>query len=197
MSDGATAARSASLAALGAGRSGGFARDHRFGRHAGGGDDTAPDPLRDAYARGFAEGLAAGADAARARAEADDAARAHITTALLRLDDEASAALAERLKQTVLALCQSVLADAACVPEGLARRVAAAAAMFARAGDDRVIRLHPEDLALIHGRLPESWHCDPDPLMDRGAVRVETAGGGVEQGPAQWRAALEEALRTC
>jgi flagellar assembly protein FliH len=31
--------------------------------------------------------------------------------------------------------------------------------------------------------------------LERGALRVETTGGGVEDGPAQWRAALNEALR--
>jgi flagellar assembly protein FliH len=61
----------------------------------------------------------------------------------------------------------------------------------------RVIRLHPEDLALIGHHLPEDWHCEPDSTLERGAVRVDGAMGGVEDGPAQWRSALDEALRQC
>ena len=90
----------------------------------------------------------------------------------------------------------SGLGDAAIAPDTLARRAATCAAMFNRAGDERVIRLHPEDLALVHDRLPDAWHCEPDPQLERGAIRIECGTGGVEDGPAQWRAALTDALRT-
>ena len=190
-------ARSLSLAALGRG-SGAFARDSRFvspAERSAARDDPAPDPVGDAYARGYAEGAEAGAAAAQTQTAATDAARQRIETALTRMDAGQADAFAHRLKDTVLALCNAVLAEAALPPEAVARRVTVAAAMFSRAGDERVIRLHPEDLALVHGRLPEDWHCEPDPTLERGAVRVETTGGGVEDGPAHWRAALEEALR--
>lgn len=188
-------ARTLSLVALARG-DGAFARDTRFAP-AGEGTaaDTAPDPIAQAYARGYAEGAEAATAAAQAQAAAADAARHRIETALARIDASEIDAFADRLRDTVLALCNAVLAEAALAPEALARRVTAAAAMFSRAGDERVIRLNPEDLVLVESRLPDSWHCEPDPLLERGAVRVETAGGGVEQGPAQWRAALEEALR--
>jgi len=77
----------------------------------------------------------------------------------------------------------------------LARRVEVAAGMLARAADERVIRLHPEDLALVGARLPEDWHFEPDPGLERGALRVEGAAGGVEDSPAIWLRALSEALR--
>lgn len=191
--------RSAALAALGGG-SGGFARDGRFAAHGlAGTSDGRPepvaDPVADAYARGFANGAETATAQAAAKAAADFAARHHIETALAAMEADAIDALAQRLQATVLALCGSVLADAAIAPDALARRAAAAAAMFARSTDDRVIRLHPEDLALVHGRLPEAWHCEPDPALERGALRVETADGGVEDGPAQWQAALAEVLR--
>jgi len=71
--------------------------------------------------------------------------------------------------------------------------------MFSRADDERLIRLHPEDLALIKPQLPKDWHFFPDPALERGAIRVEARqggveGGGVEDGPAQWRRAIAEAL---
>ena len=188
-------ARAQTLAALGRG-DGGFSRDDRYlclaERDNGGGTF---DPVADAYARGYAEGAQAANETARAQAAATDAARHRIETALAAMDSASIDAFSNRLKETVLALCQSVLGEAALVPDTLVRRVTIAAAMFSRASDERVIRLHPEDLALVQGRLPDNWHCEPDPLMERGAVRIETSTGGVEDGPAQWRAALDEALR--
>ena len=187
-----------SLAALGGGN-GAFARDLRFltpGQNDSNHDTAPVDPLAEAYARGYAEGAQAGSDATRADAAAADAARHRIETALARMDAHEADLFAQRLKDTVLTLCQAVLADAALAPEALAHRVMTAAAMFNRASDERKFRLHPEDLALVHARLPAEWHCEPDPALERGSVRVETTSGGAEDGPAQWRAALEEALRT-
>jgi flagellar assembly protein FliH len=190
------------LSALGGGTRG-FLQDARFTR----GIIAAPPPPEpmheeeDPVARAFADGYAQGADDARnalttEMAEAD-AARHRIETALARMDEDATRQFEERLRETVKALCEAVIAPAAIDAEGLARRVAAAAGMFARASDERVIRLHPEDLALVHARLPEEWHCEPDPSLERGSVRVESTQGGVEDGPVQWRAAIEEALRAC
>jgi len=185
----------ATLAALGA-RSSGFARDIRFGLAIV--EPEAPfDAVTDAFARGYAQGAEEGANAAHTQIATEDAARHRIETALARMDAAETEAFAARLKDTALALCQAVLGEAAIAPANLAARVETAAALFNRATDERVIRMHPEDLALVHGRLPETWHCEPDPTAERGAVRIETANGGVEDGPAQWRAALDEALRAC
>ncbi|MCW1383009.1 FliH/SctL family protein [Novosphingobium sp. KCTC 2891] len=191
---------------IGTGRSP-FARDARFvpaaertedeHRTAQAAADLAEDPVQ----RAFAEGYAQGADDARAAAMAEmaetDAARHRIETSLSRMDADAVRQLQDRLRQTVLALCEAAIAPAAIDPDALARRVEKAAGMLARAEDARVIRLHPEDLALVHARLPEDWHCEPDPALERGAIRIEGALGGVEDGPDQWRRALEEALRQC
>lgn len=179
----------------------GFAEDRRFVAGAAARPAEPAEPAVDPVEAAFAEGYAQGHEEARAAAQAEaalaDAGRARIETALARFDGAALHQFEERLQATVLALCEAAVAPAAIDPENLARRVAAAAAMFARAADSRVIRLHPEDLALVHARLPEDWHCEPDPTLERGGLRVETAAGGVEDGPAQWRAALEEALRAC
>ncbi|WP_408591305.1 FliH/SctL family protein [Novosphingobium sp.] len=197
-------------AGLGSG-GGAFAQDHRFARPGQAGirlgmgkpDSSAGaaaepvDPLAEAWQEGYAQGAADAHAAADAAGAAADAARHRIESALGRLDADAVTALEQRLRATVLALCEAVLADAALDPQTLARRVETAAAMFARAADERVIRLHPEDLALVHARLPEDWHCEPDSSLERGALRVESANGGVEDGPAQWRRALEEALGSC
>ncbi|NMN87011.1 MULTISPECIES: FliH/SctL family protein [unclassified Novosphingobium] len=187
------------------GQSGGFTLDPRFARQAPAPPaDFAPmpdpeheDPIERAHADGFAAGHAAALAEAQALAATQDAERHRIDTALRRMDESQVAVLESRLRQTVLALCDVVLADAAIDPVGLEARVRRAAQMLARAEDARVIRLHPEDLALVGNHLPEDWHCEPDSTLERGTVRVDGAMGGVEDGPAQWRRALDEALRQC
>ncbi len=77
------------------------------------------------------------------------------------------------------------------------RRIDKAVSMLARADDDRVIRLHPDDLALIGPRLAAEWDVQADPALERGALRVESGNGGVEDGPEQWRRAIAEAFHQC
>jgi len=192
--------RALSLADLGGG-SAGFTLDRRFNR------GQAPvhqeltfeaeDPATQAFAAGYAQG-AADAEAAFSQAiAAQDAARARIELAFGRLDADLLRDLEARLRETVLALCAPLLGEFAADPAALARRVETAAGMLARAADERVIRLHPEDLALVGARLPEDWHFEPDPGLERGALRIEGAAGGVEDGPATWLRALSEALAAC
>ena len=156
-----------------------------------------PDPLAEAYAQGHSDGQAealAGAEVARIAA---DAARARFAFAFERLDAELAEALRLKLRETVVALCEATLAPLVIEPEALARRVAAMAAMFARADDERLFHLNPDDLAVVSPLLPADWAFRADPALDRGAIRVETADGGAEDGPAEWRRALLEALDRC
>ena len=193
----------ASLAMLGR-APGGFTGDPRFATRRAAPPPPPPEPLPDvpdpvvaAHAAGYDQGIAE----ARAEAEAARAAResawAGLTVAAARLDAEQTRALADRMRETVIALCETALAGAALDPAMLTRRVESAAAMLARADDDRVIRLHPDDLGLVQPRLPGDWAFTPDPLLPRGSLRIEGRHGGVEDGPEQWHAALVEALREC
>lgn len=184
------------MAELGPSR--GFAQDTRFG-------GTVPpppapppeDPSAIAFAEGFAAGTAtAEAEAERIRIEAD-AAREKLELAFARFDAEQAENLRQRLYDTVAALCETALAPLALDTEALVRRIERAVAMLARADDDRVIRLHPDDLALIGARLPDGWTISPDPALARGALRIETSNGGVEDGPESWRQAIAEALAKC
>lgn len=184
-----------------AGRSGGgFHRDPRFA------SASAPaamavaadeDPIAAAFAEGFAAGSNEALEAAEAAAVAAAQARAKLEFSFIRLDADLAEKLRDKLLETVTALCESVLHPLALDADALARRVETAVAMFVRADDERVIRLHPDDLTLLAGKLPADWTFNPDPALERGALRVETASGGVEDGPAQWRAAITEALRLC
>lgn len=176
--------------------SAGFQSDYRF--------NPAPPALAqpdDPIARAWKEGQAAGRAEARAQARAEidarEAAREKIALRLARLDAELAETMRQRLLATVSALCESAIAPLALDREALVRRVAAASAMLARADDDKVLRLHPDDLALVVKQLPEHIEIMPDNALERGALRIETSAGGVEDGPAHWRCAITEALSRC
>ena len=178
------------------GRSAGFQSDPRFSPLA---NRTPPpgDPLAAAWQEGHAQGLAEARAEAEALAEAEAAARARIEISLGRLDGELAEALRQRLIDTVAALCEAALAPLALDRAALLRRVEAAAAMLQRAEDERVLRLHPDDLKLIAKDLPQGLEVLADPALERGALRIETSAGGVEDGPAHWRRAIAEALAQC
>lgn len=189
--------------------SAGFASDARF---ASPGEAAAPppaaapedepahepeDPLEVAFARGLAEGMAQAEALARARDEENATAREALALSFARLDRGLEEELRLRLRDTVAALCEAAILPLALDEAALAARVERAVAMLARADDDRVIRLHPLDMELVAPRLSAEWRIEPDPALERGALRVETATGGVEDGPAQWRRAIAEALHQC
>jgi flagellar assembly protein FliH len=155
------------------------------------------DPLQEAFDHGFAEGHAAALQAADAAEREREAARGAIELSLARLDQQTVQDMAERLRQTVLVLCEQAVMPLAIDPEGLALRVTRAVAMLQRAQDEKRVALHPDDLALVAARLPADLQVDADPRLERGALRIDTADGGIEDGPGQWRRILTEALRAC
>lgn len=186
------------------GENGGFRHDARFAVPVRSGlshGDPAPVVIEDPVAQAWAEGYARGLDDARTEAaedrDAEIGARIALDLSLARLDAEMAENLRQRLQDTVLALCEQTLVPYALDPLALAARVERAVAMFARAEDERVIRLHPDDLPLVTGRLAAEWTILPDPALERGALRVESQSGGVEDGPLQWRRALAEAFHAC
>lgn len=185
---------------------GGFSRDLRFVSSAlpvpaapavGEAVPEALDPVAAAYSEGLAAGYAQAREEAQNEAMIDEAARLHFAFSFAKLDADLAESLRDKMHQTVTALCESVLHPLALDAGALARRIETAVAMFVRADDDRVIRLHPDDLTLVAAKLPADWTFVPDAALERGALRVETSSGGIEDGPVQWRAAITEALRLC
>ena len=155
------------------------------------------DPRAQAWEAGFAAGRAEAQQAADQTAAEVTAARIRIELSLARLDTEQTEQLRQQLFATIEALCEASLAPLRLDPAALAARVDRAAAMLARADDERILRLHPDDLALVADHLPEGLELRSDPALERGALRLETANGGVEDGPAHWRRAIAEALAQC
>jgi flagellar assembly protein FliH len=157
-------------------------------------------PAEDPLARAYAEGFAAGTETARAEAaetaQRESDAREKLALAFARLDADLAEDLRQRLRDTVARLCETALAPLALDGDALLARIDRALALFARAEDERTIRLHPQDIALLSPRFATDWSVVPDPALERGALRVEAGNGGVEDGPAQWRLAIAEALGT-
>ncbi|RZK03265.1 MAG: flagellar biosynthesis protein [Novosphingobium sp.] len=186
----------------------GFRSDARFVSLGGGASYAAPEPQpeqhfepEDPVTVAFAEGYAAGAAEAQAlaaqQAAIDAEAAEGLALSFARLDGELAEALRQKLRTTVAALCEAALAPLTIDEDALIHRIERAVALFSRADDERVVRLHPEDIALISQRFAEEWHVVPDGALERGAIRVETATGGVEDSPELWRRAIEEALSQC
>ncbi|MBB4858098.1 flagellar assembly protein FliH [Novosphingobium chloroacetimidivorans] len=155
------------------------------------------DPVGEAFAQGYTKGY----EDARAEAEAialdDSEAAEGLALSFARLDAALEEQLRQRLRDTVAALCEAAITPLTLDEDLLVRRVTTAAAMLARADDDRVIRVHPQDLALIAPRMRADWDVQPDATLERGSIRVEGVNGGVEDGPATWRRAIAEALHQC
>ena len=155
------------------------------------------DPLAVSWAEGYLAGTAQAQADATQQAQVDAAAREALALGFTRLGREMEELLRQRLRDTIAALCETALAPLALDEAALMRRIERAVALFARADDERVIRLNPEDLALVSAEFRDDWHVVPDPALERGALRIESASGGVEDGPAQWRMELAEALQQC
>lgn len=178
-------------------RCSGFVSDPRFGATPIPALADEPDPEASAWHDGYVAGHAEAEARAAEQVQADEAARSRIEISLARLDTDCAENLRHKLAETVEALCDAALAPLALDPGAMATRIARAAAMLARADDDRVLRLHPDDLALVAQRLPEGLEVDPDPSLERGSLRLEGTSGGVEDGPGHWRRAIAEALGQC
>ncbi|ATY33016.1 FliH/SctL family protein [Sphingomonas psychrotolerans] len=152
------------------------------------------DPIAAAREAGFAEGRAA------ALAEVEEA-RAR-EAALL---DQVSAALAagahfdrERmaghLRQTVLHLVQRMIGDAGVAPDILAARITAAVDLLADGAESALLRLHPDDVPLVQGKLPTTIFPVGDPHVTRGSFVIESASTIVEDGPEIWLEQLAHAI---
>jgi flagellar assembly protein FliH len=151
------------------------------------------DPIEAAHAAGYAEGLAAAVAAAQVTTNRDAALLTGIGAALSegRIDREAMAA---QLRQTVLLLVTRIVGDVGVAADRLAGRVDVAADLLADAQESAMLRVHPDDVALLDGRLPATIFAVGDPGVSRGSFVLESASTVVEDGPALWMEQLAAAI---
>lgn len=149
---------------------------------------TPSDPIADARAAGFAEGLAAAlADQTRDRALAEN-----ILGALSsRVDRDR---VARQLRQTVLFLVAKIVGETGVAPDVLAGRVEAATELLSDAAESAMLRVHPDDVILLDGRLPATVFPVGDAAVARGSFVLESASSIVEDGPELWLDQLAAAI---
>lgn len=161
-------------------------------------EEAAPhDPIADAFTQGFSAGVDQAMAEFSKAAAANDLSREKLGLSFARMDKALEEELRLRLRDTVAALCEAAIMPMAFDEDMLVLRISRAVAMLARADDDRVIHLHPDDLELVSPRLSAEWDVQPDASLERGELRVDCGSGGVEDGPATWRRAIAEALHQC
>ena len=151
------------------------------------------DPLAAAHAAGYAEGLAAAAAAAQETAARDQGLLGGLASALGddRIDRERIAA---QLRQTVLFLVSKLVGDVGIAPDILAGRIETAAELLADSAESALLRVHPDDVALLEGRLPKTIFAAGDPGVARGSFVLESASTIVEDGPELWLDQLAQAI---
>jgi flagellar assembly protein FliH len=159
------------------------------------GADTTPfiDPVEAAHAAGYAEGMAAAMAAAEAARMRDEGLLAGVAGSLggAGFDRDVMAA---QLRETVMMLVTRIVGETGVSAERLAARVDAAAGMLADAAESAMLRVHPDDVPLLEGRIPATVFAVGDASVARGSFVLESASTVVEDGPAMWLEQLAAAI---
>lgn len=155
-------------------------------------------PFADPIAAAHAAGVAEGREAALAEIAATQAREA----ALLEQVSGALAAgahfdrdrMAAQLRQTVLHLVTRMIGEIGVSGDLLASRVGAAVDLLADGAESALLRMHPDDVPLVQGKLPATIFPVGDPHVARGHFIVESATTVVEDGPDAWLEQLARAI---
>ncbi|UZK65332.1 FliH/SctL family protein [Sphingomonas sp. M1-B02] len=152
------------------------------------------DPIAAAHAAGVAEGRAAMLAEIEASRAQEAALIEQISTALATGAHFDRERMAGHLRQTVLHLVSRMVGEVGVAPEILAARIGAAVDMLADNAESALLRLHPDDVALIEGKLSGSVFPVGDPHIPRGGFVIESASTIVEDGPEIWLEQLALAI---
>lgn len=161
--------------------------DHAFGISAG----PRTDP---AVAEAFRLGETAGREAAETQAAIKDRAMRELRLRFGTLDSAALELMEAALSETVLSLCDQVLADHASDPDLLAQRCRDAAKRLGEAAKNCALHLHPDDAAMLAHDMVQQWRIVPDETLERGSVLFEGPDGAISDGPREWRYAIAQAI---
>lgn len=142
-------------------------------------EDEAQQRTDEAYARGLIDGRRT----VEAEVAAERNALAQLAANLQELKPEPTLPLALLLAETVDRLVKEIVGEVDVDGLKLLARAEAAAALIGDATQPALLRLHPDDAALI-GDAQLDVQVEADASLTRGMVRLETADGWVEDGPA-------------
>lgn len=148
------------------------------------------DPIETARAAGYAAGLAA--------AREDDTRDADLIAGLATRLSTGGAVdrdrIAEQLRRTVLMLVEKLVGEVGISADKLAQRIDGAVDLLADSAESAMLRVHPDDVALLEGKLPASVFAVGDAGVARGGFVLESASTIVEDGPAHWLDQLARAI---
>ncbi|MFD1034202.1 FliH/SctL family protein [Sphingomonas hankookensis] len=154
------------------------------------------DPVAEAHAAGYAEGLAAAAAASQSDAARDHALLARLAEALGTATHVDREAMATKLRQTVLTLVRQIVGEVGVSANHLIERIDAAADLLADGTESAILRMHEADIALVEGKLPKAVFPVADAHVERGGFILESASTVVEDGPSLWLEQLGAAIET-
>lgn len=154
------------------------------------------DPVAEAHAAGYAEGLAAAAAASQSDHARDHAMLAKLAEALGTATHIDREAMAERLRQTVLTLVRQIVGEVGVSANHLIERIDAAADLLADGAESAILRMHEADMKLVEGKLPKAVFAVVDAHVERGGFILESASTVVEDGPSLWLEQLGAAIET-
>lgn len=157
-------------------------------------EPEAIDPVAAARAAGYAEGLAAATDAAAEARTRDHALLASLVEALGQAGRVDREAMAGRLRATVMLLVGRLVGETGVSAELLSRRVVAATELLADKSESALLRVHPDDVTLLDGKLPDNVFAAGDAGVGRGSFVLEAASTVVEDGPDLWLEQLAQAI---
>lgn len=152
------------------------------------------DPLATARAQGYEEGLAA-ALANGGRLGARD--QALLDGLLAQIADDRRIdrdKLGARLRATVLMLVTRMVGEAGIDADLLTARIANAAALIGDDAESALLRLNPDDVSLVDGKLPEHIFAAGDAHVARGHFVLESVATIVEDGPDLWLEQVAQAI---
>ena len=144
---------------------------------------------QDPYARGLADG-----QQVSEAAFAGERKRLHaLIAAAEALRPEDNAEVAFMLDNIIRSIVTKIVGDLPIDAAFLAQQIDVATGALTEADQNRNLRMHPHDLALLADvDLPLS--CAADPNLPRGTLRIECSDGWIEYGPALALARLEDML---
>lgn len=152
------------------------------------------DPVTAAQAAGYAEGFAAGLAKAADDTGRDQALVDAIGAALSGDDRFDRDRVARQLRQTVMMLVTRLVGESGVSGELLGARVTTAVDMIGDGIESAVLRLNPQDMALVEGKLPATLHPIADATVVRGGFQLESASTIVEDNPEAWLEQLTQAI---